>query len=353
MGKDNLLIGTARGKLGDVVFYRTGGEQRFRARVRPTNPRTNAQLLQRVVVSTAVKAYSQFASICDHAFQNFEGKLKNHQRYMRLNIKMLREIALGDVKSWSPIQFYNASSINWNRKDEISACINPYIISEGDLQSIEPSFAEFGGSGRYRVVLMDFTGFSTETITYNDFINKMGLKAGDQLTFVFQSSDKNDGLVSHTYISRIILMPANGELDDAMFVNNDGTLSLNSPNPENYGDIYFTTPKLDETTVLVVRPVVEQSRENALASVGIIVSRYEDGMWRRSNTQMIVKDSIENKRTIEEAINSFKRAETSSLYLNQADTSIEEIAMYQEKTLENNQEIQIQQENTTRRKEKK
>lgn len=60
MAKGNLLLGYGRGKVGSLVFSRRKGEQIVRARnTAPANPRTNAQLSQRMKMYAPVKLYRQ------------------------------------------------------------------------------------------------------------------------------------------------------------------------------------------------------------------------------------------------------------------------------------------------------
>src|SRR5574344_1040605 len=87
MSKGNLFMGNASGKLADVVLYRNAGAQVARLRVRkPRNPRTENQLIQRVIQSTASKAYSVLQAICNHAFEGKSSRTENQSEFMRLNV---------------------------------------------------------------------------------------------------------------------------------------------------------------------------------------------------------------------------------------------------------------------------
>lgn len=330
MGKDNLIIGTARGKLGDVVFYRTGGEQRFRTRVRPANPRTNAQLIQRCIVSTVVKAYSDFITVCDHAFQGYEGKLKNHQRYMRLNIMAFRPVALAQVSRWSPILWnYTMRNYNWASKDDVNTYVNPYILSEGDLPSIDIVMWQEQGSASsigLPVIRHDKTG-SLSNVTYAEFAEMFGVNVGDQLTFIQQRADATTGAVKSTRIARIILMPRNGDIDSPMFGLSSGdeegqdltAFDVTEPNKENYGFIKFYSMYGDANQRIMFN-LYEDNVSTEIASSAVIVSRFENNMWRRSNCTMSVREKFKKLSNLEAAVASYLKSDTSSLYLNQATT---------------------------------
>lgn len=70
MSKSNMLLGLAKGKVGDLVFYRDGGEQRTRTRVIPKNPRTIAQMAQRVKIANVSGLYRAAAGIFADSFSN-------------------------------------------------------------------------------------------------------------------------------------------------------------------------------------------------------------------------------------------------------------------------------------------
>jgi hypothetical protein len=70
MSKSNMLLGLAKGKVGDLVFYRDGGEQRTRTRVVPKNPRTFAQQAQRVKIANVGGIFRSAADILRDSFVN-------------------------------------------------------------------------------------------------------------------------------------------------------------------------------------------------------------------------------------------------------------------------------------------
>lgn len=65
-----MLLGLAGGKVGDLVFYRDGGEQRTRTRVIPKNPRSPRQMAQRVRIANVSALYRLLAPIVRDSFSN-------------------------------------------------------------------------------------------------------------------------------------------------------------------------------------------------------------------------------------------------------------------------------------------
>lgn len=314
MGKNNLILGTARGKLGDVVFYRTGGEQRFRTRVRPTNPRTDAQLLQRCVVSTAVKFYSLYSAIGDHAFQNFEGALKNHQRFMKLNIDYLRKIALQNVKRWSPIEFKTTNVGNFTWKDSPLIALNEYQISEGDLPSVkvQANLSDAGG----QKIIGDGWNMTTEP-TYQDVANNLGVQAGDQLTIIVLYAQDDSGYIQGCKVGRVVLAPADGNLGTNFFTSGG---AINNPNAENYGEVTLTksTEAIGGSGKNGLAVTVQGVDDDYICGIGVITSRFEGNVWRRSTSFINAVDVFLNQATLQSAMASYLKSDTSSLYLNQA-----------------------------------
>lgn len=63
-----MLLGTATGKVGDLVFYRAGGEQRTRTKVTPNNPKTYAQQAQRSRVANVTLMYRALSALLRDTF---------------------------------------------------------------------------------------------------------------------------------------------------------------------------------------------------------------------------------------------------------------------------------------------
>jgi hypothetical protein len=71
MAKNSLFWGKARGKLGEIVLYRAGGEQRSRTYVkRVKNPKSLAQMTQRVKLGSLVSFFRTTANVLRYSFPN-------------------------------------------------------------------------------------------------------------------------------------------------------------------------------------------------------------------------------------------------------------------------------------------
>lgn len=141
MAKGNLFLGTGRGKVGDVVFYRKNGEQITRVRNRSVkNPDTEAQQIQRAVLASVSKAYQAGSAIFDHSFEGCSTGAECQNRFQKLNIDWLRSAITADLAA------------NHGDGESVAAVVprsasyavpNAWIVSQGtlyqDVFDVEPS----------------------------------------------------------------------------------------------------------------------------------------------------------------------------------------------------------------------
>lgn len=98
MARDNLFLGQARGKIGDIVFYRMNGVQMSRTRNRhPRNPDTNPQKVQRAISATISQLYRAGRRIFDHSFQGKSVGAKNQHYFISENMRILRGIVSEEI----------------------------------------------------------------------------------------------------------------------------------------------------------------------------------------------------------------------------------------------------------------
>lgn len=129
-----MLLGLAAGKIGDLVFYRDGGEQRTRTRVIPKNPRSPLQMAQRVKIANVSAFYRLFSAVIRDAFTNLPSNQSGYNAFARQAIQVSpyvsRDMAL--------------------RGSVLPA---PYAVSKGVLQPISYSVASTELSSEFHVFL--------------------------------------------------------------------------------------------------------------------------------------------------------------------------------------------------------
>lgn len=173
MAKGIFAFGTLVGKLGDVIYYRSGGQQHSRPRIRkPKNPQTNKQLFQRARFSAAGMFYSHGRQ----AFfpYSFEDKKQNESyfnAFMRNNTHLAYPVSKSVVNNVSyPI-------------------LQNWVVTKGSLPTIE-AYRHSPDNGNTIGLAFNFPLYSSQTsintmadlsralIATGDFDN------GDILTFL-------------------------------------------------------------------------------------------------------------------------------------------------------------------------
>ena len=178
MAKGNMFQGMARGKVGDVVFSRTNGEQISRVRNRhPNNPRTNKQMYQRAVMATVMQAYSAGKEIFDHAFQGKAVGAENQRVFLSKNAKLLRGQIASELAAGTTALNCNAAVV---APGAITPVPNAYMISEGTYPQ---NFFGWNDSDKnFHIPVADNSGIENETVA--QYASRLGLIAGDIYTFV-------------------------------------------------------------------------------------------------------------------------------------------------------------------------
>lgn len=318
------FVGSAKGKLGGAVYYtRTGGTFARQRVAEVRNPQTRAQMITRVILSTVSKAYSLMQPIADHSFQGKVGAAANHQEFMKINTSRLREgLAFLDNSNYPN---------NFNPKFLDSMVINNYVISAGKLvkpivQTWESTEEGFTSNRVGGITVKRRSGETDLAVTYQDVLDFYGLPAGAQLTFITTRPGESRGAVSKINVGRLILAPADGDYTKPL-LDNQG--NVNVPNEANEGMDNFKLsimPDQDDTTtlVLVFRSADANWGTSPDNSWGCIFSQYENGGWKRSNSELLFAPDALRIYGIEEALASYEKGTTSSYYLNQSNVNVTE-----------------------------
>lgn len=321
MAKGNLFLGTAVGKVGDTVFFRQGGMQRSRVRVREIgNPKTQSQAVNRALLNTLSTAYAYMKGIVDHSFQGLKKPVENQRKFAKLNQGIARETGSVAVPGTD-------TGYNFNFKGESLLRPNRYAISRGTMPSVEVfNIAAAGGLIAGFQLNQALTALLETTTTYADFASAIGVPVGTQLTFCIISDDTFTGTPSDAnmpksygnfHFARIILSDDTGNGDVQMFASTGGDITINPnfANSKNSGALKFK--RLGENSLRI-----EVENQSYPLAMGVIVSNYSSRMWLRSNTDMVVAEGYEDSNTMSEVYQSYMQQEetpVSNLYLNQGE----------------------------------
>lgn len=193
MAKGSGIIRKVAGKVGDLVYFVRGGQQIIRGVSTSTkNPRTDAQMMQRMKWPNVLAVYKVLQPYMKDCFENKSGGQTDYNRFMGINLNS------------TPVYL---------EKDEVrlgAAIVAPYVISQGSLPSIQVS----GATPTTDIALGTLTiGDATTVAEFAQAVvqNNSGFRFGDQISFfkLRQEEDSQDG---YPYITvsaiRVCLDPA-------------------------------------------------------------------------------------------------------------------------------------------------
>lgn len=282
------LSGVRKGKKGDSVYYKIAGsnnkdkqgERQYIGEV--TNPKTDAQIEQRMKMTPAVNFYRALKDdVLDHSFQGVKYGARSHSEFMKL--AMLQPL----------------NTLPYVPKGDLSLSPAPYIISKGSLADIKVVGKVENAIAS--TLNLQFIANLTDNDTFETFVNAMlasnfTLLKGDQLTFIL--IDANTG-VTKTKIARLVLdknkYEANATWQDVLY---SIQLSL-----ETFGFHFGGLPdgNFYAAAIIVSRPIA--AKTNGAVS------------WLRSTTQLYVSPTwmadLQTTQRYDEAVQSYKTKSSS------------------------------------------
>lgn len=250
MATGNLFLGTARRKIGDVVLYRREGVQQSRVRVRTiANPKSDGQALQRNYIAPVARFYAPLAGVLERSWENLS-RSKSYTAFLKRNIDKAR-------------------AEGWYIPKGATFFPLPYQLSYGILPPLEVTWS----SETVRFVRIAGT-YEADTIgTLSASLVAAGYREGDQCTLlaVYDNGDSY-----RPAWSRFLINTSDTRTLDA----------IQQVKVENAGSYYI---------------LQDLSAEEQLVAGCAIISRYENGVWRRSTQSLVVSPSLMAAVTGEEA----------------------------------------------------
>lgn len=141
MSKKNMLLGVATGKVGDLVFYRAGGEQRTRTRVTPANPRSYNQQVQRSKIAEVVNAYRSMKALLEETFPNRPTKQSAFNAFSAANMPIVPTLTKEDAKQgiFNPAPFFIAKGGLPNPFGEQAISASAFTVECGVINGSAPT----------------------------------------------------------------------------------------------------------------------------------------------------------------------------------------------------------------------
>ena len=340
MAKSKSFFGLRTGSTKSLTFQVYRGQQITKDRVyRVANPRTDAQMAQRALIPIVAAARSALKGLVDHSFEGIPYGEASLKEFSALN---LRAGAL-KVNSYSPIGYSNPGFAN-------------LIVSKGSI--IEPydvSLNSFGYAvslpGRYPKIKFSAAPADNSSKqvwkdleTWARTNNVSLLKPGTQLTFL---SLYEAGSVHVSMGNKTREIPTSAFNICRMYVPNGDSDSVNATDINDKWKIDKSVPTSDyevalvnangdklriETGVnvgsdqlgqveIIVAPA-DAAAEQLWNGMALILSRKENGVWKRNTSRIEISVDPENVFTLTDFINSYAQSKAESRkYLNTGDES--------------------------------
>lgn len=180
MAKGNFWTRSVRGRLGDMVFYKSNGEQMTRSyNGAPANPRTDKQLKQRIKWANICRAYDFFKPICAQSMIKRASDNSNFNTFVAENVV---NSYLCDKTTQDELKIMNA------------ALVCQYIVSKGNLSgypsdALQVAFDESAGAHKLCVDLSNTDyikqicdevaeGGDTCSLSFDTFLKKYNALCG-------------------------------------------------------------------------------------------------------------------------------------------------------------------------------
>ena len=337
MAKSKSFFGLRSGSTKSLTFQVYRGQQITKDRVyRVSNPRTDAQMTQRALIPIVAAARSALKGLVDHSF---EGVAYGEASLREFSKQNLRAGALS-VTSYSPNGVSNpgfADLIVSNGSINV-----PYTVqseeSDNIIETKDDSFP------RFKFPKADAGASADEILKYLETYAKENNAAiiapGTQLSFltIYQS-----GSVQVSTAGGAIDAPTSGFVLDRLYIPNGDSDSENAKEINGKWKVMNAVAK-DANSVTLVNTngdmllilcgdaeyaegkiqITSMPKETVTNSnncgVALILSRYENGVWKRSPSRLTIGFEPTSKYTFEDWLSTYQTTGAASKkYLNTGD----------------------------------
>ena len=171
MAKARNYFGLRTGSTKSKTFSILNGWQIEKDRVYGgKNPRTNAQMRQRMVMATASAAYSGMREIVDHSFEGVTYGQPTMSKFISENAKML-------------LKGINGTDFVYNDYQDRGCWPNPYLVSKGSIKhNLTPLVDEHMDS--VVQVYCYYPNIDPETMTVAEWLKHIGVSLNGYITIL-------------------------------------------------------------------------------------------------------------------------------------------------------------------------
>ena len=338
MAKSKSFFGLRSGSTKSLTFQVYRGEQITKDRVyRVSNPRTEAQMKQRALIPIVAAARQALKGLVDHSFEGVPYGEASLKEFSKQN---LRAGAL-TVTSYSPNGvsnpgFANLIVSNGSIKTPykiVTPYASPHYVE--NINGYTPKFnfpaAKAGDSAAAILKYLE---------TYARTNNVAFIAPGTQLSFltIYQSGTINVNTgsgnievpTSGFLLNRIYIPNGDSDSENAKAINDQwkvladisqGAFSVALTN-ENGDHIKIECGRDNDETgklIITVEPKETTDKEN-YCGMALILSRYENGVWKRSPARLTIGYAPKTPYTFEDWLSTYQTTGAASKkYLNNGD----------------------------------
>ena len=335
MAKSKSFFGLRTGSTKSLTFQVYRGQQITKDRVyRVSNPRTEAQMTQRALIPIVAAARTALKGLIDHSF---EGVAYGEASLREFSKQNMRAGALS-VTSYSPNGVSNpgfANLIVSNGSINVPFTITPIETNESTIRAEGANFPAF------KFPAADKGASATEVFkyleTYARTNNAAIIAPGTQLSFltIYQSGtvkvNTGNGYIeaptSGFVLNRIYIPNGDSDSENAKEINDKWKLSgaitegadrviLENSN----GDKLTMRCSEEDGVILIKSEPKEITTNNNNCGMALILSRYENGVWKRSPSRLKIGFEPTTPYTFEDWLSTYQTTGAASKkYLNTGD----------------------------------
>lgn len=282
MAKSKSFFGLRRGSTKTLTFQVFNGQQITKDRVEAVkNPRTQSQMVQRMVIATATAGYQAMRDICDHSFEGVSFGLNSMSRFVSENIRRIN----ADIKN-------AAGHFSYNPYQDRQLYASPFILAQGSLKSLD-NVVEFSQSNGFVDCSLNWPSGIAATDKVPDLFNALGIKVGDMLTFCFIFNSATGNAYRFGWCRLTVKAAPNMELEDAEWAD-----VFDFESNYIFNSCY--------TNNLAIKCVVEIPGANGDSAFGTMIhSRQANGKWLRSNAAINFYENYVNAPSAAEAFSTY------------------------------------------------
>lgn len=262
MAQSKGFFGLRKGSTKSLTFSVLDGKQITKDRVYDVkNPRTEAQMRQRMLMTTIGAAYKTLKSIADHSFEGYSSGMQCMRQFNSRNLNRFKQAAAAK------------GSVAFNEYKDGDINPMPFILASGSL----PGFAfKFDGTSNLEIVGekegADFT-------TAEGIYAALGVQRNDLITFctVIGEGATTNGVYSYKAENFNIVR---------LYCDKSGKVTKPA-------DAFTISTNNDQASITMSTAANAITIKTGAADFGAVIqSRKNDSGWLRSDAVMIVAEDV-------------------------------------------------------------